>query len=72
MRQKLKFKILSKYGMIKTFAEEIGYTRSQLNSIINKRLIGSNTFWKAVQEALEITDEELNSYINDNNSKRRK
>lgn len=72
MRLKLKFKILSKYGMIKTFAEKIGYSRSHLNSIINKRLIGSNTFWKTVQEALEITDEELNSYINDNNSKRRK
>lgn len=72
MRQKLKFKILSQYGLIKTFAEEIGYTRSQLNAIINKKLRGSDTFWGAVQRALNISDDELRQYINDHNYKRRK
>lgn len=72
MRKKLKFKIFSKFGTIKAFAEKIGYTRSHIHAIINKSAIGSPAFWKSVQKELEMDNEELWQYINDNNSKRRK
>jgi cyanate lyase len=67
MREKLKFKIKSKYGMITKFSEKIGYSRAYISAVIHKKAIGSNDFWESIQKALDISDSELIEYIRDIN-----
>lgn len=67
MREKLKFKIIAKYGSIKNFAEKIGYGRQYISIILHKKGIGSNDFWESVQQALDIGNSELIEYIRDIN-----
>lgn len=74
MRKTLKFKIIERYGSITNFSEVLGYSRTHISNVINKKIIGSNEFWEDVQTALELSDEQTLACIRDtkreNNKKR--
>lgn len=65
MRKRLKFKIFEKYGSITNFSKSLGYSRSYISSILNKKVIGSNEFWEDVQSALSLSDEETLALMRD-------
>lgn len=65
MRKRLKFKIFEKYGSITNFSKSLGYSRSQISSVLNKKVIGSNEFWEDVQSALSLSDEETLALMRD-------
>lgn len=65
MRKRLKFKIFEKYDSITNFSKSLGYSRSHISSILNKKVIGSNEFWEDVQSALSLSDEETLALMRD-------
>ena len=62
-KTKLRRKILGAYGSLGAFCEAIGYSRTQLSNVLTNRHPGGMTMWKAIQEKLNLTNEELTEYI---------
>lgn len=63
IRRKLKCKIREKFGKIQDFCNYVGLTKNLISNICSYKRHGSFETWFKIQEALNIPDEEMWSYI---------